>query len=187
MNRKIEKASHDKEDNHDKLLKKVVQKDTKAFEKLYELTSNSIFFYLYRLLQNKESAEDIHVEVYATVWKNAGSFQGKSKVKTWMFGIARNLALNELRKKYNETQSIDRPIRDEHSYKAYNEFDRQQYIQEALMKISAKHREILDLAFFHEANYSEISQLLDIPENTVKTRVYYAKAALKKQLVKRAR
>ena len=55
------------------------------------------------------------------------------------------------------------------------------------MKISAKHREILDLAFFHEANYSEISQLLDIPENTVKTRVYYAKAAVKEQLVKSAR
>ena len=183
---KVSKAGHDENDNHDKLLKKVVKKDAKAFEKLYELTSKSIFFYLYRLLQNKESAEDIHVEVYATVWKNADRFQGKSKVKTWMFGIARNLALNELRKKYRETQSIDRPIKDENSYKAYNGFDRQQYIQEALMKISEKHREILDLVFFHEASYSEVAQLLEIPENTVKTRVYYAKAALKEKLVKMA-
>jgi RNA polymerase sigma-70 factor (ECF subfamily) len=183
MNRKLNKAG---EVNHDELLRKVVQKDTKAFEKLYEVTSKSIFFYLYRLLQNKESAEDIHVEVYAMVWKNADRFKGKSKVKTWMFGIARNLALNELRKKHNETQSIDRPLKDERSYKIYNGFDRQQYIQKALMKISTKHREILDFVFFHDASYSDIAQLLDIPENTVKTRVYYAKAALKEKLVKMA-
>lgn len=180
MNRKRDEAGEEK------LLKKVVKKDAKAFEKLYELTSKSIFFYLYRLLQNRESAEDIHVEVYATVWKNAGRFKGKSKVKTWMFGIARNLALNELRKKHNEDQSIDRPIKDENSYKVYSGFDRKQYIQEALMKISSKHREILDFVFFHEASYSEIGRLLAIPENTVKTRVYYAKAALKEKLVKMA-
>jgi len=178
MNRKPNEAKEDK------LLKKVVAKDKKAFEELYELTSQSIFFYLYRLLQNRESVEDIHVEVYATVWKSACRFQGKSKVKTWMFGIARNLALNELRKKYRETNSIDRPIKDEDSTKALNGFERKQHIQEALMKISAKHREIIDLAFFHEASYAEISQLLEIPENTVKTRVYYAKAALKEMLVK---
>jgi RNA polymerase sigma-70 factor (ECF subfamily) len=178
MNRKKDEAAEDK------LLRKVVNKDRKAFEKLYELTSKSIFFYLYRLLQNRESAEDIHVEVYATIWKSAGKFKGKSKAKTWMFGIARNLALNELRKKHNENQSIDRPIKDENSYKAYNGFDKKQYIQEALMKISAKHREILDFVFFHEASYFEISKILDIPENTVKTRVYYAKAALKEKLVK---
>jgi RNA polymerase sigma-70 factor, ECF subfamily len=178
MNRKPNEA------NEDKLLKKVVQKDKKAFEKLYELTSKSIFFYLYRLLQNRESAEDIHVEVYATVWKSADRFKGNSKVTTWMFGIARNLALNELRKKHREDFSIDRPIKDENSDKAFNGFERQQYIQEALMKISEKHREILDLAFFHDTSYLEISKLLEIPENTVKTRVYYAKAALKEQLVK---
>ncbi len=180
MNRKPDKA------NEDKLLKKVAQKDAKAFEELFELTSKKIFFYLYRLIQNKETAEDIHVEVYAAVWKNAAKFKGKSKVTTWMFGIARNLALNELRKKYNENQSIYQPVKDENSYKAYNKFDRQQYIQEALLKVSAKHREILDLAFFHDASYAEIAQLLAIPENTVKTRVYYAKAALKEELVKMA-
>ncbi len=178
------KAGYDKDNNHGLLLEKVIKKDTKAFEELYELTSRSIFLYLYRLLQNRQSAEDIHVEVYAAVWKNASRFKGKSKVRTWMFGIARNLAFNELRKKYNGTQSIDRPVKDDNSYKAYEGFERQQYIQEALMEISAKHREILDFVFFHELSYSEIAKLLNIPENTVKTRVYYAKAALKEALVK---
>ncbi len=177
MNRKYDEAIENK------LLKNVVNKDKKAFEKLYELTSRSLFFYLYRLLQHKESAEDIHVEVYTVVWRDANKFKGKSKVKTWMFGIARNLALNELRKKYRETQNIDTPIKDKFSSKEYEKFERQQYIQEALMKISTKHREILDLTFFHEASYAEVAMLLDIPENTVKTRVYYAKAALKEKLV----
>jgi RNA polymerase sigma-70 factor (ECF subfamily) len=183
MNREPNKAKKT-EAEETRLLKKVVKKDKKAFEKLYELTSNKLFLYLYRWLQNRESAEDIHIEVYTIVWKNAERFQGKSKVTTWIFGIARNLALNELRKKYRETTSIYKPVKDENSSVDYDKFERKQYIQEALMKVSEKHREILDLVFFHEFNYSEIASLLEIPENTVKTRVYYAKAALKEKLMK---
>ncbi|MFO7754322.1 MAG: sigma-70 family RNA polymerase sigma factor [Desulfobacteraceae bacterium] len=178
MNKEAEKELEER------LLKRVAKKDGSAFEQLYELTSKSIFFYLYRLLQDRETAEDLHMEVYAAVWKNAQGFKGKSRVKTWMFGIARNMAMNELRKHHRKTLRIDKPVRDENSFKAYKEFERHDSIQAALAQLSYKHREILDLVFFHGQSYSDISKLLAIPENTVKTRVYYAKAALKEEICK---
>jgi RNA polymerase sigma-70 factor, ECF subfamily len=166
------------------LLEKVVKKDSRAFEALYELTSRSIFFYLYRLLQNREAAEDIHVEVYTQVWKNAGGFRGKSRVRTWMFGIARNLAYNEMRREnIRQTQDLNETFSDEKTQRIYADFAQQQHIQKAMAAISVKHREILDLVFYHDLSYQEISSLLDIPENTVKTRVYYAKAAIREILL----
>lgn len=166
------------------LIGKVSKKDAKAFETLYEITSQSVFFYLFRLLQNRETAEDIHVEVYTQVWKNAGTFQGKSRVKTWIFGIARNLAFNEMRReKIRRTQDLNETLGDEKTQRAYQDFAQQQHVQKAMSKVSVKHSEILDLVFYHDLSYQEISQLLNIPENTVKTRVYYAKAALKETLL----
>lgn len=167
------------------LLARVAKKETKAFEALYKLLSQSVFNYLFRLLQNRETAEDVLVEVFSAVWKSSGNFKGRSRVRTWVFGIARNLAYNELRKKRPQgNDPLDNTLKDTNSGKAVKRFENRQFIQTALLKLSAKHREILDLVFFHEATYAEISELLKIPENTVKTRVYYAKAALKEACIK---
>ncbi len=86
-----------------KLLKGVSRGDEEAFRKLYDLTHKKVYFHLYRLLKGKEAAEDVLVETYTEVWRGAKNFKGKSMVSTWIMGIARNLAMNELRKfKYHE-------------------------------------------------------------------------------------
>ncbi len=173
-----------RKDPEKNLLEKVAQKDKTAFETLYQLTSQSVFFYLLRLLQNRETAEDIHVEVFCQVWKSAEKFKGQSKVKTWIFGIARNLAYNDMRReKIRKTQELYDIHRDESTSREVQQFAQKQHMQAAMEKLSPKHREILDLVFFHELSYSEISALLDIPENTVKTRVYYAKDMLRNKLL----
>lgn len=167
------------------LLARVAKKDIKAFEALYKLLSQSVFNYLFRLLQNRESAEDILMEVFSAVWKSAINFKGKSRVKTWIFGIARNLAFNEIRKKRPLNYDfIDDTLKDKESNKAIKGFENSEYIQKALLSLTSKHREILDLVFFHEIKYTQIAELLSIPVNTVKTRVYNAKAALKTQIIK---
>ncbi len=167
------------------LLVKVAKKDVKAFEALYKLLSQSIFNYLFRLLKNRESAEDILVEVFSVVWKSAVNFKGKSRVKTWIFGIARNLAFNEMRKRQPASYDfIDNTLKDKESNKAIKRFENSEYVQKALLSLTSKHQEILDLVFFHEIKYAQIADLLSIPVNTVKTRVYNAKAALKTQIIK---
>lgn len=166
------------------LLERVVKKDKAAFEQLYQLTSRSVFSYLFRMLQHRETAEDIHVEVFIQVWKTAEKFKGKSKVKTWIFGIARNLALNEMRReKIRRTEVLDDRQTDSRINMEIDGYARARHIQTAMDGLSVKHREILDLVFFHELPYTEVAGLLGIPENTVKTRVYYAKDVLKAKLI----
>jgi RNA polymerase sigma-70 factor, ECF subfamily len=166
------------------LLAKIANKDVKAFEALYKLLSQAVFNYLFRLLKNRESAEDLLVEVFTVVWKSAVNFKGNSRVKTWIFGIARNLAFNEIRKKRPVSYDfIDDTLKDENSSKKVKNFENSEYVQKAILKLSEKHREILDLVFFQEFKYRQIAKLLAIPENTVKTRVYHAKTALKQQLI----
>ncbi len=165
------------------LLEKVAQKDKAAFEALYHLLSKPVFHYLYRLLQNRETAEDVLIEVFAVVWKSADRFKGNSRVKTWVFGIARNQAFNELRKKGRYSDQLNDTIKDDKSETPFKGFENRQQVQRAISKLSARHREILDLVFFHDSSYAQISRLLKIPENTVKTRVYYAKSALKQIII----
>ena len=161
------------------LLKLIQKGDENAFRQLYESTYGRVALYLRRLVADEHTVENILAETYVAVWKGAGSFQGKSQVTTWIIGIARNIAMNELRKlKHFESLDDHYEILD-NSVPDVELFDRPTLIQQALLKLSAKHREILDLVFFHEMNYPEVSVLLDVPVSTVKTRVFYAKDALK--------
>ncbi len=163
------------------LLELTAQGDRDAFACLYEQTNHRIKVYLYRLVQNKDCIDDILVETYTQVWKNSDRFKGRSKVLTWMIGIARNLALKEIgKKKYHED------IADHPQIKAvaidFEAGNRKEVFSRALALLTPKHREILDLAFYQDFAYREIAHLLNIPESTVKTRIFYAKASLKTAL-----
>ena len=154
-------------DDDKRLMARIARGDRQAFTALYESTSTPVFHYLQRFLRSREGAEDMLIEVYTQVWQGAGKFRGQSKVRTWIFGIARNLALNELRRTSNRPMD---PL--------------PETLADALTELSAKHREIIDLVFFHEMLYSEIATLLDISVNTVKTRIHYAKAALENEILR---
>ena len=163
-----------------KLLKLAARGDEKAFRQLYDSSYGKVSMYLYRLVSDDTLVEDILVETYAAVWKGAKKFKGKSKVSTWIIGIARNIAMNELRKRKSPHEEMNSPYDIADDSPADREFfDRPLLIKKALSKLSVRHREVLDLVFFHEMTYPEVAELLDVPVSTVKTRVFYAKDALK--------
>jgi len=164
----------------DVLLKKIAAGDEEAFKKLYDLTHNSVYFYLFRILKDKDLAEDVIVETYTAVWKGARKFEGRSKVQTWIFGIARNLAFNEFKKRKPADSIDDYPHLATNGRLSVEAVDRRRVVEQALQKISPKHREVLDLVFFHGFSYAEIGETLKVSVNTVKTRVFYAKKALYK-------
>jgi RNA polymerase sigma-70 factor (ECF subfamily) len=99
-----------------------------------------------------------------------------------MIGIARNLAMNELGKFKKHDNIDDLPDLSNGVIPDAGPMDRQRLLKEGMLRLSIKHREILDLVFFHEMTYQEVSQMLDIPVSTVKTRVFYAKETLKNAL-----
>ncbi len=169
-------------DDYD-LMCRVAGGDETAFRKLFEKYNKKVFLYLYRLIGDRDYAEDILVETFTVVWKSAKKFRGDSKASTWLLGIARNLAMNHL-KKIRYEEDIDDYKNKIKSNGIINEelWEKRDILKKALMRLSAKHREVLDLVFYQELSYPEISEILDVPVNTVKTRVFYAKGELKKIL-----
>jgi RNA polymerase sigma-70 factor (ECF subfamily) len=165
------------------LLLQAANGDREAFRALYEVTYHRLTVYLYRMVRDKDSIEDILVETYTRVWENSATFKHQSKVLTWMIGIARHVALEEMRKvKFHE--NIDAHTELGAVDIDYFSSNRKEVLARAINMLSPKHREILDLAFYQELPYREIALILEINENTVKTRVFYAKSALKTKLSK---
>ena len=99
-----------------------------------------------------------------------------------MFAIARNQALKEIRKnkKHRSFDEVAEPAAPE--VREYELSDRAQVIRRALSTLSGKHQQVLELSFFDELSYPEIGEILKIPVNTVKTRVFHAKKALAEAL-----
>ncbi len=124
------------------------------------------------------------------VWKGLKTFQGQSKVSTWIFGIAHHKAVDGLRK-VTSLQRGGIPIEDimespdpkDGPLEKTNEKRMAEMTNTAMMALSEDHRKVLHMTFFEGQSYPEISEVLGIPVNTVKTRVYYAKQQLKKTLL----
>jgi len=171
-------------EQENELLRLVARGDREAFRELYNLTERRIYFYLYRILQEESLAEDVQMEVFTQVWKGAGNFKGKSKATTWMFGIARNLAMNELRKKRNYANIDDYAHMPDQNQPDLDAPDRQRVLKKAMEMLSTKHKEVLDFVFYQQMNYQDIADIIDVSVNTVKTRVFYAKAAMREAMSK---
>jgi RNA polymerase sigma-70 factor, ECF subfamily len=177
------------EDAEDRmLLERIVAGDRGAFEILYGRHERRAFRYLLTLISDVHAAEDALVEAMTTVWRNASKFRGDSRVSTWILGIARHKALDARRAAARERRNepledgVDLPDDAEGPEQFTNRTLEAADLQRALARLSAEHREVLQLAFFEDLSYEEIADLLGIPENTVKTRVYYAKRQLKGHL-----
>ena len=122
-----------------------------------------------------------------SVWRSADRFGGRSKVTTWVLGIANNKVLTYWRKQgrrefteVDENLTDDTPAADlEQALAAVQDGE---VLHASMQALSPPHREILHLVFFEELDYAEIASILQVPEGTVKSRVYHAKNLLKKQL-----
>lgn len=170
------------------LLKLVSKGDERAFRALYEKTYKMVFAYIYRLCRNHKLAEDIMCKTYVEVWKSASKFKGESKVETWILGIARNITFREFKIKSmlekTEFELNENLPSHKDPFSQYAETELIFLLKEAINKLPVKYREVLDLVFFHNLKYEEISKILKIPINTVKTRVFLAKKKLKEILNK---
>lgn len=166
----------------DYLLSQVAVGDEKAFDELYQRFGKSVFNYLFQMVRLQEEAEDILQEVFLAVWRGAAGFRGKASVKTWVYRIAHNQAVSWLRSK-RQVSAIDdmelstnEPALDEVLINRWQAED----ILRALESLSPKHRAVLELAFVHDLQYTEIAEIVGCPVGTVKSRVSYALQAIKR-------
>jgi RNA polymerase sigma-70 factor (ECF subfamily) len=168
------------------LISRIASGDKLAMQVLFARHHVRVFRFVLRLVRNEANAEDLISEVFLDVWRQAGKFEGRSSVSTWMLSIARFKALSSLRKKSegeldDETaQSIEDDADDPEV--AVQKKDKAQALRECLQSLSPEHREIVDLVYYHEKSVEEASEILGIPENTVKTRLFYARKRLSELL-----
>jgi RNA polymerase sigma-70 factor (ECF subfamily) len=169
-----------------KLLDGIAKGDRSAFTEFYQRHNRALFAFLVKLVRERELAEEVLSETMLEIWRQAGRFEGKSSVTTWLFSIAHNKAVSRLRKKREVAldDEIAANIEDQapkpDSLAADQGMSR--LLQGLMEKLSLDHREILQLAYFQEFSVQEIADTLDLPENTVKTRMFYARQKLKGML-----
>ena len=157
-----------------------------AFRRIYEQSYGKVARYVKGFVKDETTAEDVLVQTYTIVWKNASTYQGSSRLTTWIIGIARNVAYKEFRK-IKPAASFDEAYchADYTSQRKPENNDRNEKTRQAVESLPPNMKEILEMAFFQDLTYPEISEVLGIPVNTVKTRIFHAKKALRNKLEKR--
>jgi RNA polymerase sigma-70 factor (ECF subfamily) len=164
------------------LIGRIASGDRLAMQVLFARHHVRIYRFVLRLVRDESSAEDLISEVFLDVWRQAGRFEGRSAVSTWILAIARFKALSALRRKPNEALDDDEAAAIEDTADdpeaALAKKDKSGLIRDCLKGLSAEHREIIDLVYYHEKSVEEVAQIVGIPENTVKTRMFYARKKL---------
>ena len=127
-------------------------------------------------------AEELVNEVFVEVWRKAQSFESRSAVSTWLLGIAHHKALGALRRRREEAWNEDeaQEIMDEQDDPEVVTLksDKGAALRRCLGQLSAEHREIVDLVYYHDKSVGEASAIVGIPEGTVKTRLFTARKRL---------
>jgi RNA polymerase sigma-70 factor (ECF subfamily) len=164
------------------LIGRIAAGDRLAMQVLFARHHVRIYRFVLRLLHDEMAAEDVINDVFLDVWRQASKFEGRSTVSTWLIAIARFKALSALRKRRDEPldEAAAEAIED-HSddpLRAAEKKDKGEKLRACLASLSREHREIIDLVYYHEKSVEEVAQIVGIPENTVKTRMFYARKKL---------
>jgi RNA polymerase sigma-70 factor (ECF subfamily) len=141
-----------------------------------------VYRFVLRLVREEATAEDLISEVFLDVWRQAGRFEGRSQVSTWFLAIARFKALSVLRRKPEQEldEEMAEAIEDSSDTPdvTLEKKQKSEVLRRCLSGLSAEHREIIDLVYYHEKSVEEVAEIVGIPEATVKTRMFYARKKL---------
>ena len=171
------------------LIARIADGDRLAMQVLFARHHVRVYRFVLRFVRNDATAEDLISEVFLDVWRQAAKFEGRSAVSTWMLSIARFKALSALRRK--PEQELDEETAaaiEDHSDDpevTLAKKDKSAVLRECLTALTAEHREIVDLVYYHEKSVEEVARIVGIPEATVKTRMFYARKKLSELLKER--
>ena len=153
---------------------------------LYARHHVRVYRFVLRLVGNPTVAEDLISDVFLDVWRQAGKFEARSAASTWLLAIARFKALSAMRRKPEEeldeeaAGAVEDPSDDPEV--AVQKKDKGEVLRKCLTALSAEHRQIIDLVYYHEKSVEEVAGIVGIPGATVKTRMFYARKKLSELL-----
>ena len=164
------------------LIARIAGGDRLAMQTLFARYRTPVYRWLLRLVGNETVAEDLLSDVFLDVWRQAGRFQARSAVSTWLLAIARFKALSARRSRKDAEldETIEATVADSNDNPevVLQKKSRDQLVRTALTTLSLEHREIIDLVYYHDKSVDECAQILGVPSGTVKTRMFYARKKL---------
>lgn len=178
-----------------KRIKQVKKGDQNAFGEIVEIYKNKVFQLCYRMLGNRQEAEDAAQEAFIRAFINIHTFKQELKFSTWLFRIATNLCIDRIRKKKPDYY-LDAEVQGTEGLTMYSQvassdplpeaelesLELQETIQKEILKLPEKYRAVIVLKYIEELSLNEISEILDLPLGTVKTRIHRGREALRQQL-----
>jgi len=168
------------------LLERSREGDREAFRELYTRYYHPLMRFIYRMTGQLELAQEAVNDVMLVLWKNGDSFAGRSKLSTWIMGIAYRKALKQLEKAKRWS--------DRHKQVDFSEWhepsaarpelttDLRDLLEHGIKQLPLKQRAVVELTYYYGYSYEEIAAIVDCPVNTVKTRMFHARAKLKAAL-----
>jgi RNA polymerase sigma-70 factor (ECF subfamily) len=168
------------------LIERIAASDRFAMRALFLRHQVRVYRFVLRLVGNPQAAEDLVSEVFLDIWRHAAKFQARSQVSTWILAIARLKAFSSLRRRDDDewddgmAAAIVDPGDDPEV--AIQKKQRSDVLRQCLSRLSPQHREIIDLAYYHEMTIRDVAEIVDIPENTAKTRMFHARKRLSELL-----
>jgi len=163
------------------MMSAIASGDKAALAALYRALEKPVFRFIRSRLNDPFEAGDILHDVFIEVWRSAGRFEGRSKVQTWIFGIAYRKVIDAHRRRgrMDVTDEIPDTADDSPDAEAcLAGAEEAAHVRHCLGTLKDDHRTVISLAFFDDMTYGEISSVVGVPEGTVKTRVFHAKKLL---------
>lgn len=169
--------------------------DQERFGDLVERYQGRLVNYLFRLLRNAPEAEDLAQEVFFKLYRALDRYDPRFKFSTWLFRVAQNAAIDQIRKRRLRLVSMDRagsatedlgtwefPSPDPGPYRDLRNRERGEAIQTAIDGLPWDYRELIVLRHFGELSYDEIARLKDMPLGTVKNKLFRGRQMMKEKL-----
>lgn len=177
----IGNVTHSGSEKEIELMKKIKAKDADALKQLYSLYNRLLFGMIISIVKKREEAEDVLQEVFVNIWEKAHTFkEGRGNVYSWLVTLTRNKAIDRIRSKGYKTQQKASVSVHEPAFTLEGDMfdplettihsDRAQLVKRALGEIPESQSEVLKIAYYRGMTQSEISDHLEIPLGTVKTR-----------------
>ncbi len=166
-------------------LKAISRGDRQAFEAFYRVYFPRLLRFSHRITGQLNGLEEIVNDVMLVIWQKASTYDGTSRPSTWVFGIAYNKCMHAIRRE--KRQSLNVALEDIGREMVGNQniigdHETSEWLNTAFALLSPDQRTVLELTYFYGMSYQEIAQIMDCPENTIKTRMFHARKKLQKIL-----
>ena len=164
------------------LIERIACRDQLAMRTLFTRHRLRVYRFAVRMVRDEILAEDLLSDVFLDVWRQAGKFEGRSTVSTWLLAIARLKALSAMRRRLDveldDKMAATIPEMADDPETALQHKHSAEMLRQCLIKLSPAHAEIIDLVYYHDKSVKEVAEIVGLNSATVKTRMFYARKKL---------